>query len=115
VRRSLQFPLFDTFNGAKGLESCAGREHTVVASQALTLLNSEAVRLQARALADRLRRECPVDDVQRVCRGWLLVFSRSATESEVERTLAFLRGREGDALALWCLAILNANEFLYID
>ena len=47
VRRSLQFPLFDTFNGAKGLESCAGRENTVVAGQALTLLNSEAVRSQA--------------------------------------------------------------------
>ena len=115
VRRSLQFPLFDTFNGAKGLESCAGRENTVGAGQALTLLNSEAVRAQANALAERLRRECPKDETQRVRRGWLLVFSRPATESEVERTLAFLRGRDGDALAQWCLALLNANEFLYID
>jgi len=115
VRRSLQFPLFGAFNGTQGLESCAGRENTVVASQALTLLNSEAVHAQAKALADRLRRECPGDDAQRVRRGWLLVFSRSATEYEVERTLAFLRGREGDALGLWCLALLNANEFLYID
>jgi hypothetical protein len=115
VRRSLQFPLFDTFNGAKGLESCAGRENTVVAGQALMLLNSEAVRSQAKALAERLRRECPKDEAERVRRGWLLVFSRPATASEVERTLAFLRGREGDALTLWCLALLNANEFLYID
>jgi hypothetical protein len=76
VRRSLQFPLFDTFNGAKGLESCAGRENTVIAGQALTLLNSEAVRSQANALAERLRRECPKDETERVRRGWLLVFSR---------------------------------------
>ena len=142
VRRSLQLPLFDTFNGARGLESCAGRENTVVTGQALTLLNNEAVRDQARALAGRLLRDCPKDGRAQIERAWLLVFSRRVTETEAQRTLIFLQRREetlakepdrpplmplglpadtsipaarAGAVAEWCLALLNTNEFLYID
>jgi hypothetical protein len=66
-----------------------------------------------------------------VSRAWQLAFSRPATPAESERALKFLRQRtavsnessgkqapssplEG-ALAELCLALFNANEFLYVD
>jgi hypothetical protein len=140
VRRSLQFPLFDTFNAARGLESSAGRENTIVTSQALTLLNDPTVVEQARELASRLLREQPKQDRARIERAWLLLFSRPASAAEVERTLDFLHRREAalakssepppllprnvpaevpaakaGAVAEWCLALVNTNEFLYVD
>ena len=138
VRRSLPLPLFDTFNGPRPIESCAARQNTVVVGQALTLLNSEAVVEQARSLAGRLLRECPDDERGRVRRAWLLAFGRLPAEAEVKQTLTFLARREAalgtspppllplgapegvrparaGAVAEWCLALVNANEFLYID
>jgi hypothetical protein len=118
TRRSLPLPLFDTFNSARPIESCAGRQNTVVAGQALSLLNNDIVHEQARALAARLLRECPDDANARVRRAWLLVFSRLPTEAETARTLQFLAQRasaRADAVAEWCLALFNANEFLYVD
>ena len=136
VRRSLPLPVFDAFNIAGSVECCAGRQNTVVAGQALTLLNNEAIVEQARTLAGRLMRECPEDPRGQVRRGWLLVFSRPATSEEETQALAFLALREaairgrpplapiggpwetsarGGAIAAWCLALVNANEFLYVD
>jgi Protein of unknown function (DUF1553)/Protein of unknown function (DUF1549)/Planctomycete cytochrome C len=135
VRRSLPLPLFETFNIAGSVESCPARQNTVVASQALTLLNNDAILEQAQTLAGRLLRECPDDVRAQVRRAWLLVFSRPVTESEETQALAFLARRtaslgtsrpslapigaeasaHGGALAEWCLALVNTNEFLYID
>ena len=135
VRRSLPLPLFETFNIAGSVESCPARQNTVVAGQALTLLNNDAILEQARTLAGRLLRECPNDVHAQVRRAWLLVFSRPATNTEESQALAFLARRtatlgtgrpplapigadasaHGGALAEWCLALVNTNEFLYVD
>ena len=135
VRRSLPLPLFETFNIAGSVESCPARQNTVVAGQALTLLNNDAIAEQARTLAGRLLREAADDPHAQVRRAWLLVFSRPATAAEETQAVAFLARRaaalgnarpplvpigapasaHGGALAEWCLALFNVNEFLYVD
>jgi hypothetical protein len=135
VRRSLPLPLFETFNMAGSVESCPARQNTVVAGQALSLLNNVAIVELTRTLAGRLLRECPDDPHAQVRRAWLLVFSRHATAEEETQALDFLTRREaslgsarpplapigappsahGGALAEWCLALVNVNEFLYVD
>jgi hypothetical protein len=142
ARRSVKLPWFEAFNGPDTISSCAGRDSTVVASQALALLNSTDSLTFARALAGRLWRESDsqVDDAVR--RAWLLVFSRSPAQDESQQARAFLEARAaawrnkspatdalptgipenapmpaalGAAWVEWCLALLNSNEFVYVD
>ena len=106
--------------------NCAHRETSTVASQALTLLNSDFMHRQAEALAERVLKE---ENPPR--RAMLLAFGRSATAKEEEalrsfvdlqtqhhaKTLAANHVPEARrrALADLCHMLLSANEFAYID
>ena len=59
-----------------------------------------------------------------MARAWLLAFSRPVAAAEAEQALDFLRrhGYETSALSAkeavladFCLALFNANEFVYLD
>ena len=58
-------------------------------------------------------------DEEKVGRAYLLLFGRSADEQELTTATAFLSGSsEGEKLSRWeqyALALLSANEFLYLD
>jgi hypothetical protein len=129
-RRTFIYPLFAAFDPPEVMTSCSRRTPTVVPTQALALLNSPLVREQSTAFARRLLRECgdgggrggaprkaPPERI--VARAWRLAFGRPATPAETDRAVAFLRERaeEGheSALAALCLALFNANEFVYVD
>jgi hypothetical protein len=61
-----------------------------------------------------------VDQEKVVAQAWLLAFGRPVTPAETQRALAFLRQRTAAAgseaaLAELCLALFNANEFVYLD
>jgi hypothetical protein len=118
VRRTFTYPLFAAFDPPEMMTSCPQRPRTVVPAQALTLLNSPVAREQSAAFARRLLRECGDDPAAAVPRAWRLAFGRPPAPAEVERARAFLRGRGGvpqGALADLCLALFNANEFVYLD
>jgi hypothetical protein len=118
VRRTFTYPLFAAFDPPEVMTSCPQRPRTVVPAQALTLLNSPVAREQSAAFAGRLLRECGDDPEAAVPRAWRLAFGRAATPAEVERARAFLRHHGGNAqaaLADLCLALFNANEFVYLD
>jgi hypothetical protein len=120
VRRTFLYPLLASFDPPEVMTSCARRVQTVVPTQALALLNSPLAREQATAFARRLLEECGDSSEKQVARAWLLAFGRPATPSESERALAFLRNRcvsapREAALAELCLALFNANEFVYVD
>ncbi len=113
-RRTFVYPLFAAFDPPEVMTSCPRRQQTVVPTQALALLNSPLAREQAAAFADRLRRACGDNPDQQINHAWRLAFGRTPTVAEIERARSFLARRDG-ALAELCLALFNANEFLYVD
>jgi hypothetical protein len=120
-RRTFLYPLFAAFDPPEVMTSCPRRVHTIVPTQALTLLNSPVARAQSVAFAQRLLRECGDQPNAIVARAWLLAFGRPITAAETERALRFLRERSTAPksptaeLAELCLALFNTNEFIYID
>jgi hypothetical protein len=118
VRRTFTYPLFAAFDPPEVMTSCPQRPRTVVPAQALTLLNSPVAREQSVAFACRLLREYSTKPEDAVAYAWEIAFSRPATAAEVARARRFLRQSSGlpeVALAELCLALFNANEFVYLD
>src|SRR5262249_17312465 len=121
VRRTFIHPMLAAFDPPEVMTSCARREHTIVPTQALTLLNSPVARERALAFARRLRKECGNQPEQLAGRAWHIAFGRAMTPDESKRILAFLQtrthalGGHEAALAELCLALFNANEFVYVD
>jgi len=125
-RRTFVYPAFSAFDPPEVMTSCARRMRTIVPAQALTLLNSPLARQQSAAFALRLLHECGQRPESIVKRAWLLAFGRGATAAETEHVLAFLAQRRAAAkspgtagfqaaVEEMCLALYNANEFVYID
>ena len=127
-RRTFLFPMLDAFDPPDVMTSCARRFETTVPTQSLALLNSAAAQSQAREFARRLHAECGGEMEKIPRRAWLLAFNRPITKTENNRALEFLRKRAGapntlevsttrleNALTELCLALFNANEFVFID
>jgi hypothetical protein len=119
-RRTFVYPLLAGFDPPETMVSCPQRPRTIVPAQALTLLNSPLAWQQAQAFAGRLRKNCGDDAQLQVARAWQIAFGREITRAERERTKTFLQKRTEaanpeTALAELCLAMFNANEFIYID
>jgi hypothetical protein len=127
VRRTFVYPMFSAFDPPELMTSCARRMQTIVPTQALALLNSPLAREQAAAFARRLVHEHGGDRQQQVARAWLLAYGRPVTSEEAARACEFLKARtaalgaqtaaeaQSQALAELCLALFNANEFVFID
>ncbi|HEX5244862.1 MAG TPA: DUF1553 domain-containing protein, partial [Tepidisphaeraceae bacterium] len=120
-RRTFVLPLFAAFDAPDSMTSCPRRFTTVVPTQALTLLNSPFVVDQSKAMAKHLNEVCPNDESKEIATAWLLCFGRPITTVETQKAEDFLKQRTealGDsqaALAELCLALFNANEFVYVD
>jgi hypothetical protein len=122
VRRTFAYPLFSVFDPPEVMSSCPRRMQSVVPTQALTLLNSPLARTQAEAFARRLVQKVGPYPDRVAARAWRLAFGRPITPKEAERARAFLEARQKEepsafepALAELCLALFNANEFIYMD
>ena len=136
ARRNFTFPMFDKFDVPNSSVSCAGREVTTVAPQALWSLNNDASIRQARVLADRLVREAGASPADQVDLAWRLVLARAPSSRERQEAMNLLtrltsnngepdpeltdEGAEPapnqrDALTQLCLTMFNLSEFLYID
>jgi hypothetical protein len=79
--------------------------------QALNLLHGTFVVQQADLFARRVEKEAGNDPAARVRRAFRLAFRREATAEELAAALPLVREH---GLAALCLALLNANEFLYV-
>ena len=94
--------------------TCPERNVSVNAPQALMLLNSDLVLETAEALAKRVRAEVAKEDSGAlVTRAYRLALGREPDSIERERSVAFLAG--GGTLAEFCHAVLNLNEFVFVD
>jgi hypothetical protein len=118
-RRSFRMPLLEAFDQPPNSVGCPVRPSTTVPGQALALLNGDIPVEQAMALRDRLFREEPDSDERRLNRAWLLVFARPIRADELASAREFLFSRPekppADAWVEFCLALFNANEFVYVD
>ena len=115
-------PILSSFDAPETDFSCPVRFSTTQPTQALSTLNGEFLNARARHLAARVRREAGASPEARASRALRLVTSRTPTDVEIDRGVAFLEGlREQDgldvdrALELFCLLALNLNEFVYLD
>jgi hypothetical protein len=122
VKRSLLVPILEHHDLADTDSSCAVRFTTTVPTQALGMLNGEFTNEQAAKFAERLEREAPGDVRAQVVRGIRLTSSRPPAKEEIERDIAFIKNLQAEpaissheALTRYCLLLLNANEFVYLD
>lgn len=136
VRRSVYLPiirnnLYDVFQLLDFPDASVpsgDRSTTVIAPQALLMLNSEIVLQASDKLAERLLADVEVDDADRVRRLYRTAYSREATAEEVTEGLSFQQSLAaalprdesdpaGHRIAAWsglCQVVLAANEFLYL-
>lgn len=116
VMRNKKDPLLEVFDVADGLLSTPQRNVTTTATQALLMINSDLTLKRATAWADRLQKESFDGDGQLVESAYRSAFGRSPTDSEANAAVHFLNtGERNQTLVDFCHALLNANEFLYVD
>ena len=115
VRRSLINPLLGTFDFADTSRPCAQRDVTLVAPQALMLLNDGFVHAESKALAQRVSK-AGTDPKAQIQAAWRMALGRDPTPHEVSLGLDFL-ARLGDqeGLRKLCHVLVNTNEFVYVD
>ena len=94
---------------SSGLPSCVS---TTTPLQALSLLNNAFLIEQAGFFADRLEREAGGDAAAQVKLAWRLAFGRSPEAEESADAVRFI---EQQGLALFCRALFNANELVYVN
>ncbi|MDB6171611.1 MAG: hypothetical protein JWL59_922 [Chthoniobacteraceae bacterium] len=111
-KRGLRVPLMETFDLPDNALSCPRRNVSTVAPQALTLLNSPFATGLAKAFAERLENEAGVAPDAQVERAFAAALQRAPDEEE---RLACLRFRAEHGLIELCRALLNLNEFVYVD
>jgi hypothetical protein len=125
VRRNVRATLLEAFDAPDTNLSCPRREVTNTAPQALVMLNSPEMNAAARALAERVAREAGPAADRQVERAYRLTLVRWPAPRERRLAAAFLQRQtallkdhargDRDALADFCLALLNTNEFVYVD
>src|SRR5262249_50721695 len=140
TKRNVRLPLFEAFDKPDTLNSCPVRPVSTFAPQALIMLNGPFMQEQSKAFAARLLRECGADAGRQIDRAYLLALARPPRPEEHAPALAFLSGQAellrdrlrarqpvrlpadipdsvdpaaAAALADFCLALLNRNEFVY--
>jgi hypothetical protein len=115
VKRNLRYPFFSLFDSPDRNEVCARRFVTTTAPQALTLLNDEMALDLAKTFAARVTKEAGEDATGK---AFELALGRLPDTEEREAARNFLArhpGKPAEALADLCHALLNLNEFLYVD
>jgi len=126
VKRSLITPILADFDLADTDTTCPVRFTTTQPTQALGMMNGEFLQQQARVFAERVRREAGGPDAAdvpaQVRRALEIGLVRPATDAEVAKGVALIdRLDDADgvspsrALELFCLMVLNLNEFAYLD
>lgn len=141
AKRNVRLPMLEAFDQPDSLTPCAARAVSTFAPQALILMNGPIAQEQSRVMAENVIRECGNDTEKRISLAYRRAFCRSPTPDEVRVAREFLDGQaalvqerllarlpagvpqglpkdadvaQAVALADFCLALFNANEFVYV-
>jgi hypothetical protein len=109
-RRSLPYPMFDTFDHPDMNVTAGARNVSTVPTQALTLLNNPFVLSQAKFLADRVRSEAS-DPYAQVNAAYQIALARPATEAEARIGVDLITKQ---SLLSFTHVVLNLDEFIYM-
>ncbi len=140
VRRNARFPMMESFDMPDTHETCARRNVTTTAPQALALLNDAQTVDWARGFAGRVIAKAGPDRSGQVDEAFRLAYSRRPDSIEKDAALTFfdsqskliasrvadggeialpfetaegLSDAEAAALVDFCHTLLNSNEFVY--
>ena len=94
TRRSVAYPMLDTFDMASAQQVHSKRNVTTTPLQALTLYNSDLVFQWSQALAGRVIREVGDKQSARIDRLYQILFARSPDRFEKTTLQAFLSSHE---------------------
>ncbi len=124
LKRSRMPAALQLFDLPEPLVSQGRRPATIVAPQALRLMNSPLVQANAKALAERLVGRAPADAVRE---GYRLAVARAPTEQELSASTQYIESQtaayqkqqipdaKAVALADFCQTLFCLNEFIYLD
>jgi Protein of unknown function (DUF1553) len=112
AKRNLRLPMMEVFDAPDMQVSCARRESSTHAPQALELMNGTFANEQAEAFAKRLETEAGPSLRKQIDLGYRLVTGRSAKAKEMQVALEFLKTQPKREFAL---TLLNLNAFLYVN
>ena len=124
VKRSLLTPLLTAFDFPDPDLTCEDRFDTLQPGQALSLLNSEFIHQQAKHLAGLIgvTEDDELGPNEIVKRSVAAVLGREATPDEIaegkqliEDLVSRRKLSRQRAAELYCLTVLNWNEFLFVD
>ncbi|WP_437222185.1 DUF1553 domain-containing protein [Planctomicrobium sp. SH661] len=110
--RMEQDSVFAAFDCPDAATSVPRRTTSTTPLQALNLFNSEFLLQQSDIFAERLQREHPEDRTAQICRSYELCYSRSPSSPEIQTAETFINQY---GLSAFCRAILNSNEFLFLQ
>lgn len=111
AKRNLRLPFMETFDQPTLQISCAKRESSTHAPQALELMNGGTTNQLALSFSERLKQEVGDDPQKQIERAWQLTTGRSPDSEESELALEFLQDQP---LQEFTLALFNLNDFLYV-
>ncbi len=123
AKRNLRLPMMEAFDAPDLQLSCARRESSTHAPQALELLNGDLVNRQAEVLARRLEAEAGPDPRAQIDLAYRLAAGRPPTQQELHLALEFLQThpqgsgirQRPEARREFALAVFNLNAFLYVN
>jgi mono/diheme cytochrome c family protein len=132
-RRTKLPTILESFDSPQMGPNCVERGESIVAPQALHLLNNSSVHQLAMEFARRVHRDVGGDPTAQIERVHLLAYGRAPNHAELQLSIASLDSLAGqwrkalgdkpDAAALaaerafsnYCHAILNSAGFVYVD
>ena len=103
--------VFGVFDCPDGGQIAPRRTRSTTPLQALNLLNSSFMMQQANFLAQRLEKEAGKDPKAQVRKAFALTLQRDPDREELAAGTKFIAEQ---GLTLFCRAMLNANEFVYL-
>ena len=119
IIRNHLYDMLEQFDFPDPTMPTGSRNSTVIAPQALMMLNAPVTMESADRLAQRLLASGGTTDAQRIDQAYHLLYSRPATSSEQARAVKFLTELSATekperAWSLLCQGLLAANEFMYL-
>jgi hypothetical protein len=133
AKRGMGVPELEVLDAPDTTSSCERRSVSTTGPQALTFLNGDFARKQARELQKRVSEEAGADTDQQISTGFQLVLGRSPKPTEMTAAREFLEKQQRQieidagpghvsepeartgALQALCSVLLNSNEFFYLN